>query len=126
MAKTREQTIDQADEAFNRRNLEAVLSHYEENAVWVVKPRHIVSGTPGLRKEFKKIFSINPQVKKEKSHVIECGDIALCSIEWSLTATASDGTPVHEEGVASRILRRQPDGHWKIVIDNPWGTAILE
>jgi len=126
MAKTPEQTIDQADGAFNRGDLEAVLSHYEENAVWVVKPGHIVSGKPALRKEFEEIFRINPQVIKEKSHVVECGDLALCSIKWSLAGTASDGAPLNEGGFASTIMRRQADGHWKIVIDNPLGPAILE
>ncbi len=126
MGKTPEQTIDQANEAFNRGDLEAVLSYYEKHAVWVVMPEHIVSGKPGLRKEFEELFRINPQVIKEKSHVIECEDLALCSIRWSLAGTASDGKLLNVKGVGSTILRRQADGHWKIVIDNPWGTAILE
>jgi uncharacterized protein (TIGR02246 family) len=126
MAKTPEQTIDQADEAFNRGDLNAVLEHYEENAVWVVKPGHIASGDCSLRKEFKEIFRSNPQVIKEKCHVIECGDLALCSIGWRLNGTAAEGAPLNEEGFATTILRRQANGHWKIVIDNPWGSAILD
>ena len=30
------------------------------------------------------------------------------------------------EGVAVDVIRRQPDGSWKMVIDNPWGPAILD
>ncbi len=126
MALTPQDVIDQADSAFNRGDLDAVLSYYEENAVWVVKPGHIVFGKPALRKEFEEIFRIKPQVVMKKNHVIESGDIALCSITWSLAATASDGTPLNAGGFASTILRRQSDGHWLIVIDNPWGPAILE
>jgi len=126
MAKTPEQTIDQADDAFNRGDLNTVLTYYEENAVWVVNPGHIISGKPALRKQFEELFRINPQVIKEKSHVVECGNLALCSIRWSLAGTASDGKPLNAKGVASTILRRQSDGHWQIVIDNPWGPAVLE
>ena len=39
MATTPQEAIDQADEAFNRGDVDAVLSYYEENAVWVVTDR---------------------------------------------------------------------------------------
>ena len=33
--------------------------------------------------------------------------------------------PVQMEGATSDVLRKQPDGRWLFVIDNPWGAAIL-
>ena len=125
MAVTPQEAIDQADEAFNRGDLDAVLSYYEEHAVWLVTPGHIVSGIAALRKEFGKMFRSTPHVRVEKSHVIECGDLALCSSRWSLAGTASDARPLNQGGFASTILRRQADGHWKIVIDNTCGPAIV-
>jgi ketosteroid isomerase-like protein len=29
------------------------------------------------------------------------------------------------EGKGFDVMRRQSDGSWKMVIDNPWGTAVL-
>lgn len=126
MAKTPHQVIEEADEAFNRGMVDAVLSYYEDNAVWVVKPGKTIFGKTAFRKEFEEIFRTQPQVKAEKTHIIECGDIALCTIKWSLAGSALGGTSMQAEGVASTILRRQKDGQWLIVIDNPWGPAILE
>lgn len=125
MATTPHATIDQADAAFNRGFIDAVLSYYEENAVWVVKPGHIVRGKPQLRREFEEILRINPKVSKVNEHVIECGDIALCSIKWRLVGMTVDGTPVSMEGVASTVLRKQSDGRWQIVIDNPWVPDLI-
>jgi ketosteroid isomerase-like protein len=28
-------------------------------------------------------------------------------------------------GKSSDVLRKQANGTWKIVVDNPWGTGIL-
>lgn len=125
MTVTPQEAIDQADEAFNRGDLDAVLSYYEEDAVWVTPPGHIVSGIAALRKEFGEMFRSTPHLRVEKSHVIECGDLALCSSRWSLTGSPSDAMPLNQGGFAFTILRRQADGHWKIVIDNSCGPAIL-
>ena len=34
-----------------------------------------------------------------------------------------DGEPVRLEASNADVLRRQTDGSWRFVIDNPWGTA---
>lgn len=126
MATTPQQLIDAADAAFNCGDLNAVLSCYDEHAVWVVEPRKIVSGKLALRKAFEEVLRDEPQVIKEKEHIIECGDIALCSIKWHFADPASGGPTLGTGGFASTILRRGSDGHWRIVIDNPWGSSILE
>jgi len=77
VATTPQQLIDEADAAFNRGDLNAVLSCYDDDAVWVVEPRRIVSGKPALRKASEEMLRDEPQVIKEKEHVIECEDIAL-------------------------------------------------
>jgi ketosteroid isomerase-like protein len=33
-----------------------------------------------------------------------------------------DGAPMQMEARSADVLRRQPDGTWRFVIDNPWGT----
>lgn len=126
MAMTPQQAIEQADDAFNRGDMDALLSCYDENAVWVVRPGDIVSGKPALQKRFEEILRLTPQVIKEKDCVIECDDIALCTIKWRMVGTDCDGSQLDTRGFASTVLNRQSDGHWRIVIDNPWGPAILE
>jgi ketosteroid isomerase-like protein len=41
---------------------------------------------------------------------------------WSFTGTGPDGEPVKLTGRNADVLRRQSDGGWRFVIDNPWGT----
>lgn len=56
---------------------------------------------------------------------IQANDIALIFSDWSLTMTGPDGQPSELKGQTSDVLRRQPDGNWRIVIDSPFGAAGL-
>jgi ketosteroid isomerase-like protein len=56
------------------------------------------------------------------TRVLEAGGLALVAGVWSFTGTGPDGNPVTLTGRNADVLRRQADGSWRFVIDNPWGT----
>ena len=54
--------------------------------------------------------------------VLQASDLALVITEWSFSGTGSDGNAVKKTGKSADVLRKQSDGSWRLVIDNPWGT----
>ena len=58
----------------------------------------------------------------EVRRVLEVGDLALVIGDWSFTGTGPNGESVKLEAKNADVLRRQADGSWRFVIDNPWGT----
>jgi ketosteroid isomerase-like protein len=56
------------------------------------------------------------------TRVLEAGGLALVIGVWSFTGTGPDGKPMKLAGKSGDVLRRQIDGSWRFVIDNPWGT----
>ena len=48
-------------------------------------------------------------------YVIESGDLALLSSEWTLTVGEESMSAVTAE-----VARREPDGGWRYVIDHPY------
>ena len=68
---------------------------------------------------------MKPTLQLGALNVVLAGDIALSIANWTMTGTAPDGSPVKMQGTTSDVLRRQADGTWLFVIDNPWGSAIL-
>jgi ketosteroid isomerase-like protein len=56
------------------------------------------------------------------TRVLEASDMALVAGVWSFAGTAPNGEPVNLTGRNADVLRRQSDGSWRFVIDNPWGT----
>lgn len=53
------------------------------------------------------------------------GDTAVHFAPWSMQGTDPAGNPVAGNGLSVAILKRQPDGGWKMVIDNPYGDRLL-
>ncbi len=50
------------------------------------------------------------------------GDLALLHAEWTLKGTGPDGQAVELAGRTSEVVRRQTDGSWRYVIDNPYSV----
>jgi hypothetical protein len=53
---------------------------------------------------------------------LEVDDLALVIGDWSFNGTGPDGEPVPLAARNADVLRRQTDGTWRFVIDNPWRT----
>ena len=45
----------------------------------------------------------------------------MTTSKWVLEGTGPDGKPIKMEGQSAEVARRQPDGTWLFVIDNPFG-----
>lgn len=52
------------------------------------------------------------------------GNVALHLAPWTMTGTLPDGTPVSQTGLSVAVMRRQPDGAWRMVIDHPYGDHL--
>jgi uncharacterized protein (TIGR02246 family) len=99
--------------AFNTGDVEAILALYEPGAVLVTggKP---VSGCDGIRDAFTTFLAGGARMKLDTRAVIESGDgLAVLHGAWSL------GPPLATHGLSTEVVRRQPDGSWMFVIDNP-------
>ena len=118
-------TVGRLIDALNKGNLEAALALYEPQATMVAEPGKLVTGKAALRQALEGFVALRPTVRSAKQAVVEAGDLAQYCGEWTLTGTDPTGKPVNMSGKSSDVLRKQANGTWKIVVDNPWGTGIL-
>ncbi len=120
-----EATVEAFFAAFNSGDVNAVLALYEPGAVLMAQPGHAAEGARALREALNGFFALKPTLIPEKKKFIGAGDIALSVVAWSLRGTGPDGEPVQITGTSSDVLRKQADGKWLFIIDNPWGAGIL-
>jgi uncharacterized protein (TIGR02246 family) len=110
-------------EAMNRGDLEAALALYEPNASFVQDSGQVVVGRAAIREVMQGFLALKPQFTIEVKAVQSGdGDLALTRAKWSLSGTGPDGKPMTMSGNSTEVVRRQPDGTWLFVIDNPRGA----
>jgi ketosteroid isomerase-like protein len=119
-------TIEQMTTAFESADLERVMSAYEPGAVVVFEPGRPVSDPAILRATFSQWFALTPRFEYSGHEVFVSADIALHIAPWRMEGTAPDGSAIEQTGLSVAVLRRQPDGRWRLVIDDPFGQHLLE
>jgi len=118
-------TIDEMTRAFHGGDVDGILRTYEPGAVVVGEPGAPVSGTPALRAMFGGFIAAKAHFTFLGHEVIQADEIALHLTPWRMTGVAPDGSPLSAGGLSVAVLRRQPDGRWLMVIDDPYGDALL-
>jgi ketosteroid isomerase-like protein len=108
---------------FNAGDLEGLLALYEHEATLVREPGVPVSGAKDLRAALAGFLSLSPKQTFVATLGVEtAGDLALTRSHWGFHGTnPSDGSSVVIEHFGVEVMRRQPDGSWRFLIDDPFG-----
>jgi Ketosteroid isomerase homolog len=123
---TPEQAHELFVQYFNAGDLDGILALYEPSATLVKYPGPAVQGLESIREAMVEFLSINGHMKLKVDRVLSTADVALLFSSWTLRGTSADGTPVVSSGQTSDVVRRQADGSWLFVIDNPHGCAAAK
>jgi uncharacterized protein (TIGR02246 family) len=119
---TPEQVLNSIVEGINTGNLDALLTLYEPEAAFATQPGSLAHGLPGVRGALAGFIAMKGKLDLKVTRVLEATDLALVLTVWSFAGNGPDGQPVKLATKSADVLRRQPDGSWRLVIDNPWGT----
>jgi uncharacterized protein (TIGR02246 family) len=111
--------------AVNACDLESAVALFEPGASFVIKPGLVVNGTRGIRQALEGFMALKPTLTIDSQQVVRAGDVAQYCARWNLRGIDPLGTAVQLGGRSSSILRRQADGRWLFLVDNPWGTDIV-
>ncbi|HUB29131.1 MAG TPA: nuclear transport factor 2 family protein [Terracidiphilus sp.] len=120
-----DQVVELLDRAFNDGDLESVLAFYEEDACVITPPATTLRGPAQLRPFFERALASGTHATQLRTRVFEADGIALFLSHWTLTRKTAEPDTQPQVFVATTVFRRQPDRSWKILIDNPFGPAVL-
>jgi uncharacterized protein (TIGR02246 family) len=100
-------------------DLDGLVALYEPDAVFEPEPGAVAHGHDEIRAALAPFLAVAPTMVVEPQQVLTADDVALVVNDWTLTGTAPDGEPVRREGRSADVVRRQPDGTWKVLVDRP-------
>lgn len=116
-----QEMYDRFKKFFDAKDADGLITLYEAGAAFQPQPGVVVTGHAAIKEAFGGFLALNADFRMEPANVIETGDLALLLAKWTLKGTDPDGNPVELAGQTSDVVRRQADGSWLFVIDNPYG-----
>jgi len=119
---TPEEVLNSVIDGINAGDLDSLMTLYEPLACFASQPGQLAKSPDGIRKSLRGFIDMNGKLDLKVKRVLKASDLALVTSEWSFRGTGSDGKHVDITSKSADVLRQQPDGTWRFVIDNPWGT----
>ena len=104
--------------------LEDAVCLYEPEATMVEKPGRLARGEAEIRAALASLIASAVRLRIDVTQVVFASDIAFVASSWSVAPMEGGTAVVVASGEGTDVMRRQADGNWKFVIDNPYGAAL--
>ena len=113
-------------EALKAGDLEAAVALYEPDAVFVVSPEQVVTGHDAIREVMQGFINAQATFHVEAVTAVPSADgsVAVTRVKGSSTSPGPDGNPVTAPLHSVEVVRKQADGTWRFIVDDPSGNGL--
>lgn len=120
--------ISACDLAIQNEDFDTLMNYYSEDAILVVKPGMIARGKEEIKKAFITIanyFNHHIVPTQGKMILLEAGDTVLVLSQTLLDSDKKDSEYAMERR-ATYVFKKNAQGEWLCVIDNSYGTDLID
>ena len=108
--------------AFNARDVAALAALYEPNAILIVGGGNVI-GRENIREAFEGLLAQRGRMTLETRTVVESPEgLAVLHGSWIVEPPPRSGVELGTHGSSTEVVRKQADGSWLFVIDNPYSA----
>jgi uncharacterized protein (TIGR02246 family) len=111
------------EQHLNAGDLDAVMALYEPEARFVTESGETLIGRDQIRKVVGGLIEAKARLSSRVVKAVTVGDIAQLYSDFEGTMNDEEGKSVAIRGKAIEVLRRQPDGTWKLIVGDPNGRG---
>jgi uncharacterized protein (TIGR02246 family) len=109
------------EQHLNAGDLDRVMTLYEPDAHFVTAPGETLVGHDAIRKALGGLIETKTHFQSRVVRAVIVGDIAQLYTDFEGTRVDDSGKTVPVHSKAIEVLRRQPDGSWKLIAGDPNG-----
>lgn len=109
-------------DAFSAGDIDSLVALYESVLVVNGQP---VAGQELIRNAYESFLILRPRMALEtRSAVMFDDSLAVLHGDWILHPAPNDELGKTTRGLSTEVVRRQEDGSWRFVIDNPYTPGL--
>ncbi|MFI5419915.1 MAG: YybH family protein [Nitrososphaerales archaeon] len=111
-------------EAIEKGDIESSVALYESDAVLFTGPDELIKGQDAIRKQNEKSIALKSKFIIHNIKTVMSGDGSIATTRMKITSIDVDpknGKEVRYLMNTLEVVRKQPDGSWRFVIDDPFG-----
>lgn len=105
--------------AVTERDMDAMMELYAPDGVAVDLGGGECVGHDAIRSMLSDFVASVGSMSGTTRKLFVAGDVALSSASWTAEFVGPDGSTQTQTGITAEVLVRQPDGSWRMVIDDP-------
>ncbi len=103
----------------NAGDLEKVISLYEQDARFVAPSGQTLVGVKPIGEVIAGLIRSNTKMESRVLRAVTLDDLAVLYTDFDGTTNDASGKKIELRSRAIEVLRRQPDGGWKLIIGDP-------
>jgi ketosteroid isomerase-like protein len=111
------------EQHLNAGDLDAVMALYEPGACFVARSGETLVGHDEIRKVPDSLIDAKTYCRSKVIRAVTVDDIAQLYTDFEGTQVDDSGNRVAVCSKAIEVLRRHPDGSWKLIVGDPNGRA---
>ena len=109
------------EQNLNAGDLKAVMALYEPDARFVARSGETIVGRDRIREVVAGLIQSKTKFQSRVIKATTIDDVALLYTDFQGTAVDASGRTIEVRSKAIEVLRRQPDGAWKLIVGDPNG-----
>ena len=100
-------------------DLERALQVYENDSVCVMDDGSVFRGIAAIREAFVPYLRHKPRLEITVRRQFEIGDdLVVYYCDWQFEGVDETGNAIPNAGATLQLVRRQPDGSWRMLLDD--------